>query len=305
MNAKPLSTYAISITPFDEAQALDEAAFRGHLRRLAASGIGVYVCGGGSGEAFTLTSAEQRRVLEIAAEELRGKVEMRAMGREPRTPAEMLEFAAMAKDAGFETIQVYSLDQGHGNQPSPRALEAYFREVCEKIDLKVVLSTHLSVGYFASQDLLSTLIRDYPHIVGVNLSTPDITQLVRLVDSVGDRVEVHVGGPMQAIDALILGANGFLSSEANLVPGLCQSIVDHYRERRFEQAHTAFAQVLRLFTAQRALGGVTCTKTALNLLGLPGGYPRKPRLPATEQETQRIGQMLAELDIARLEGLAQ
>jgi len=305
MNEKPLSTYAISITPFDARQALDEEAFRGHLRRLAAAGIGVYVCGGGSGEAFTLSMAEQRRVLEIAIEELRGKVEVRAMGREPRTPGEMLEFARMAQDAGFETIQIYSLDQGHGNQPTPQALEAYFREICEAVDLKLVLSTHLSVGYFASQDLLSDLIRDYPHIVGINLSTPDITQLVRLVDTVGERVEIHVGGPMQAIDALILGANGFLSSEANLVPNLCQSIVEHYRARRFEQAHAAYAQVLRLFSAQRALGGVTCTKAALNLLGLPGGYPRKPRLPATEQEAQRVAQMLAALDIARLEGLSQ
>jgi 4-hydroxy-tetrahydrodipicolinate synthase len=74
MSKKPLSTYAISITPFDAQQALDETALRGHLRRLADAGIGVYVCGGGSGEAFTLSMAEQRRVLEIAIEELRGKV---------------------------------------------------------------------------------------------------------------------------------------------------------------------------------------------------------------------------------------
>jgi 4-hydroxy-tetrahydrodipicolinate synthase len=303
MNAKKLSTYAISITPFDAAQALDEAAFRGHLRRLAAAGIGVYVGGGGSGEAFTLSMDEQRRVLEIAIEELRGKVEVRAMGREPRTAGEMVAYAELAKAAGFDTVQIYSLDQGHGNQPSPRALEAYFREVCESVPLKLVLSTHLSVGYFASKDLLSELVADYPHIVGINLSTPDITQLVRLLDVVGDCVEIHVGGPMQAIDALILGANGYLSSEANLVPKLCQSLIDHYRDGRYFDAHAAFAKVLRLFSAQRALGGVGCTKAALNLLGLPGGVPRKPRLPATVEETRLIERMLDELEIARSEGL--
>jgi 4-hydroxy-tetrahydrodipicolinate synthase len=302
MSDKPLSTYAISITPFDENQALDEQAFRGHLRRMAAAGVGVYVCGGGSGEAFTLSMDEQRRVLEIAIEELKGKVEVRAMGREPRTPGEMLAFADMAKTAGFDTIQVYSLDQGHGNQPSPRALEAYFREICEAVDLKLVLSTHLSVGYFASNDLLSTLVKDYPHIVGVNLSTPDITQLVRLVEVLGDRVEIHVGGPLQAIDALILGANGFLSSEANLTPKLCKSIIDHYQQARYQEAHAAFARVLRLFTRQRALGGVACTKAALNMLGLPGGYPRKPRLPASAEELVLIKRMIDELDIVRCEG---
>lgn len=301
--SKRLSTYVISITPFDEQQALDEDAFRRHLRRLADAGIGVYVCGGGSGEAFTLSMPEQQRVLEIAAEELKGRVDVRAMGREPRTPGEMLAFAEMVKAAGLDTMQVYSLDQGHGNQPSAKALEVYFREICEKVDLKLVLSTHLSVGYFASKDLLAQLVNDYPHIVGINLSTPDITQLVRLLDGVGERVEIHVGGPMQAIDALILGANGFLSSEGNLVPKLCQSIVEHFREQRYAEAHAAFARVLRLFSHQRFLGGVTCTKTALNLLGLPGGYPRKPRLPATAEETQLIRQMLEQLDIARAEGL--
>ena len=299
MRDKKLSTYAISITPFDAQQNLDEAAFRAHLRRMAGANIGVYVCGGGSGEAFTLNRDEQRRVLEIAIEELQGRTEVRAMGREPRTPAEMLAFARLAREAGFKTLQIYSLDQGHGNQPTPRALEAYFREICEAVDMQLVLSTHLSVGYFAPQDLLADLINDYPHIIGINLSSPDITQLVRLLDTVGDKVEVHVGGPMQAIDALILGANGFLSSEANLVPQWCQTIIDDFRAQNYAQAHAAFARVLRLFTWQRALGGVTCTKAALNLLGLPGGNVRKPRLPPNESEMALIRRMLDELNIGR------
>ncbi len=302
MRSKPLSTYVISITPFDQNQALDEGALRLHLRRMAAAGVGVYVGGGGSGEAFTLSLAEQQRVLEIAIEELDGKVEVRAMGREPRTAAEMLEYAQIVKAAGYKTMQIYSLDQGHGNQPNPAALEAYFRELCEAVPLNLVLSTHLSVCYFASQDLLSTLIKDYPHITGINLSSPDITQLVRLIDTVGDKVEIHVGGPIQALDALILGANGYLSSEANLTPKLCQSIIDHYSAGRLTEAHAAFARVLRLFTRQRALGGVSCTKAALGLLGLPGGVPRKPRLPASASEQVLIKQMIEDLELAQSEG---
>ena len=83
MTLKP-STFVISITPFDAAGNLDEGAFRSHLQRLAASGIGVYVGGSGSGEGYTLTGQESRRLLEIAVEELKGKVPVRAMGVEPR-----------------------------------------------------------------------------------------------------------------------------------------------------------------------------------------------------------------------------
>src|SRR5579859_6626359 len=65
------ATFVISITPFDEEERLDEAALHRHFRRLADSGIGVYVGGGGSGEGFTLNPEEARKVLHIAAEELK------------------------------------------------------------------------------------------------------------------------------------------------------------------------------------------------------------------------------------------
>ncbi len=303
MAEKKLSTYAISITPFDDNFAIDEVAFRAHLDRMAAAGIGVYVCGGGSGEAYTLSRDEQQLVLDIAVDQLKGKTEVRAMGTEPRTPAQMLDFAAMAKSAGFETIQIYSIDQGHGNQPTPKALEAYYRQVCESVDLNLVLSVHQSVGYYAASDLIADLIDDYPHIVGVNFTNPDITQLVRLLDKTEGKVEVHVGGPMQAIDAMVLGANGFLTSDANLAPNLCQSVVKHFSAGNYALAHAAFAKMLKLFTYQRALGGIVCTKAALNILGLPGGLPRMPRLPASEKDLLLIAEMLDDLDIRNVEGI--
>ena len=63
---------------------MDEVALRGHLRRMAAAGIGVYLGGGGSGEGYVLSPDETRRLLQIGVEELQGKVPVRAMGVEPR-----------------------------------------------------------------------------------------------------------------------------------------------------------------------------------------------------------------------------
>jgi dihydrodipicolinate synthase/N-acetylneuraminate lyase len=38
-------------------------------------------------------------------------------------------------------------------------------------------------------------------------------------------------------------------------------------------------------------------KTALNLRGLPGGYPRPAYLPLTDEETERVRQKLEKLGI--------
>src|SRR5580692_11523738 len=89
------STFVISITPFTQDGALDEAAVRGHLRRMAAAGIGVYLGGGGSGEGYVLSPDETKRLLQIGVEELQGKVPVRAMGVEPRTSLDMIEYMEM------------------------------------------------------------------------------------------------------------------------------------------------------------------------------------------------------------------
>jgi 4-hydroxy-tetrahydrodipicolinate synthase len=105
------STFVISITPFDDAGRLDEPGLRAHLRRLADAGIGVYLGGSGSGEGYTLTRAELRRVLEVGVDELSGRVPVRAMGVEPRTAGDMLDVAAVAPHAGGDARPRLSLDQ--------------------------------------------------------------------------------------------------------------------------------------------------------------------------------------------------
>ncbi len=85
-------TFAISITPFTASGAIDETAFRRHLRKLSDAGVGVYVGGGGSGEGYTLSDEETERLLTIAAEEIGGRSPIRAMGVEPRTARQMIAF---------------------------------------------------------------------------------------------------------------------------------------------------------------------------------------------------------------------
>ena len=88
MAARPYSTFVVSITPFRADGALDEVGLRGHLARRRDAGVGVYLAGSGSGEGYTLTPDETRRVLEIGVEVLGGHAPVRAMGVEPRTASD-------------------------------------------------------------------------------------------------------------------------------------------------------------------------------------------------------------------------
>jgi 4-hydroxy-tetrahydrodipicolinate synthase len=299
---RPASVFAVSITPFDAGGRLDEAGFRTHLQRMAAAGVGVYVGGGGSGEGFVLTADERRRVLEIAVEEVRGKVPIRSMGIETRSSEEMIDYARVAASAGVDAAQIYSLDPGHGHRPTREEVDEYLIDVLSATTIPSVLSTHQSVGYRISVETLTHIVDRFDHVVGVNSSHADVGYLTAIIDAVGDKVDVHVGGPLQALTALALGANGFLSSEANLAPRLCRSVIAAFEQGNGDELLAAFGRLARLSMALYGHGGVRATKAVLNRLGLPGGYPRKPQLPVGDQAVDEVMTTIAGLGIGDLEG---
>jgi 4-hydroxy-tetrahydrodipicolinate synthase len=63
-----------------------------------------------------------------------------------------------------------------------------------------------------------------------------------------------------------------------LAPNLCVSVIDRYAAGDLPGCFEAYNRLMHLFTATRDMGGITGTKAALQLLGLPGGTMRRPRL---------------------------
>jgi len=296
------TAFVIAITPFDEAGKLDEGAVRTHLGRLAQAGIGVYVGGGGSGEGYTLSPDETRRLIETAVDELGGKVPVRAMGVEPRTAQQMIDFLTVAAECGVDATQIYSLELGHGHLPTEAEVERYLTDVLDATTVPCVLSTHQSVGYRIRVDLLQRLATDRPQVIGVNCSHQDLGYLRDIVAAVGDRVDVHVGGEGQALTALAMGATGFLSSAGNLVPRLAMSVIDAFNAGDLTTLLDAYDRLTRLATELYGAGGIVAQKGVLSHKGLPGGYPRLPHLPASDQVVASIEATMRELGVDTIEG---
>jgi 4-hydroxy-tetrahydrodipicolinate synthase len=295
-------TFTISITPFTEDGAIDEAALRRHLRKLGDAGVGVYVGGGGSGEGYTLAAEETARLLAIAVDELKGRVSIRAMGVEPRTAKQMIEFLETASRAGVDAAQVYSLDVGHGHTPTPRELDAYFDEVLSNTDTPSVLSTHQSVGYVIPPQVIIELFGRHKQLIGLNVSHQDPGYLRTLADALGDRIDICVGGPHQAPMALAFGAHGFLSSEGNIAPILCRSVIEAAQAGDNALFLARWGKLMRLFMALYGNGGIRVTKALLMHFGLAGGFPRAPRLPAEPDSIAKALAVVEEIGLAEIEG---
>ena len=226
------------------------------------------------------------------------------MGVEPRTAAEVVSLAEDAVAAGLDATQVYSLDLGHGYVPTGDEMTTYLRTVLDEAPGDLVLSTHHSVGYHYPPARIGDLISTYPSVIGVNVTHPELTYVAEMLDVIDGRADVHVGGPVHALGALALGAQGYLSSEGNLAPRLCVSLIERFDAGDRDAAAGVHTQILQVFEATQALGGIVGTKAALQLLGAAGGWPRPPRLPVDAERAQSLVDVLQELGLDRSEGLA-
>jgi 5-dehydro-4-deoxyglucarate dehydratase len=65
------------VTHFDHEYAFDEAAYRSNLEWLSTYSVAGLFAAGGTGEFFSLTSAEVDRVVKYAVEQVAGKVPVR------------------------------------------------------------------------------------------------------------------------------------------------------------------------------------------------------------------------------------
>ena len=208
MRAGGHSTFVISLTPFTEDGALDEAGLRAHLARLRASGIGVYLAGSGSGEGYTLTRAERRRVSSSGPAISRAAYPCGRWVSSRARHARSSSWPRTRSHAGIDATQVYSLDLGHGYVPTADEQRTYLRTVLDHAPGDLVLSTHQSVGYHYEPALLDQLLTEYPRVVGVNVTHRDLVYVAEVLDAVDGRVDVHVGGPLHALGATVARCDG-------------------------------------------------------------------------------------------------
>lgn len=122
-------------TPFTVMGALDERALRSVLRLYCDQGVHGVLINGTTGEWFSQTEAERRRVAEIAVEELQGKIPV-VIGCTTFTPSQTIALGLHAREIGADgmlsTPPPYAA-------PTPREVVAFFSAISNSVDLPIMV----------------------------------------------------------------------------------------------------------------------------------------------------------------------
>jgi len=290
--------FAAVVTPFTENGELDKEAFCKNIELLIQEGIdGIVVCGC-TGESWALTDEEKRLIFKLTVDQVKERV-VTIGGTGEITPSHTIKLSRYAKDAGMDGVMIHPPARVI---PNKREILGFYEEVSSSIDIPILLYNIIKrQGVDLSLDLIDRLA-DIENIVAIKESSNDFERVMEVIQIAGERIQVFTGHSAQrGVPAILMGAKGWVGSLEPQVMG--KEAIDMYKHIKNGQLQRAKEIQYRCMALDKGMrGGRAGTfpafvKYAMNLLGRPGGFPRKPVLPLTDEEKKHVQNVLKSINL--------
>jgi 1-pyrroline-4-hydroxy-2-carboxylate deaminase len=269
-------------TPFTREGALDEKLWREELRLYHSQGVHGILVNGTTGEWFSQSDAERRRVAEVAVEELKGKIPV-VIGCTTYTAAQTSELGRHAKEIGADGI--LSTPPPYA-APTSREIVAFYQTISDRVDLPLMVynwARGVVVEITADTALELTKI---DHVVAIKDSTANRAQALATLEKVVDKIRVFGGFVSPLGLAVMRGIGGDGSIDGG---GLGAAFAVAFYEALWKgdvvAARAAAERYVALMSQlinpdwSGAYGSPqTQIKACMQILGQPGGWPRPPLL---------------------------
>jgi 4-hydroxy-tetrahydrodipicolinate synthase len=198
-------------------EALDERAFLDFVRWQVSEGSHALVPCGTTGESATLTSAEHRRVIELAVEGADGRVKVIA-GCGSNDTAHAIELTRSAKEAGADAALHVP---PYYNRPNQDGIYAHLAAIAEAVDIPIVLyNVPARTITDISVETMARLAR-IGNVIGVKDATGNLARVSAQRAACGEDFVQLSGNDDMALGFSAMGGTGCISVTANVAPRLC------------------------------------------------------------------------------------
>ena len=276
------------VTPFARDGAVDVQALRRLVQWQLAEGIHFLVPCGSTGEAATMTPAEQRRVVEIVVEEVGGRVPVVAgAGGNDTTKAIAMsrEMRAAGATHLLHVSPAYS-------KPPQRGIEAHFRAIADATDLPIVL--YNVPGRTASNVEARTTLRlaEVPNIVAVKEASGNMTQILDVLRDRPDGFAVLSGDDALTLPVMASGGEGVISVVSNATPRAMSQLCERCAAGDWTAARELQRRLTPWMHAAFVESNPIPVKAAVAMLGLAENVLRLPLVPLLESHHSVVADAL-------------
>ncbi|CAG4902757.1 dihydrodipicolinate synthase family protein [Paraburkholderia gardini] len=271
-------------TKFNADFSIDRAWTKKNIEAQIDAGVdGIIVCGS-LGEASTLSLDEKLDVLDIAVDASRGRVPVLLTIAENST----LDGCRQAEAGTKRGAAGYMVLPGLRYLSDRRETLNHFRMIANASALPLmVYNNPLAYGVDMTPDMFAE-IADEKKIVAIKESSGDVRRVTDLINAVGDRFAILCGVDNLAMEAVLMGAHGWVAGLVCAFPHETVAIYRLIKAGRTEEARAIyrwFAPLLALDVSAKLVQNI---KLAETIVGLGTEPVRPPRLPLVGDERKSV-----------------
>lgn len=286
-------TYTVLITPFTpDGKRVDVPALRRLVEFQIQGGIHGLIPLGSTGEFLSLTRDERRQVIDTVVSEVRGRVPV-LIGTGAEWTDECVELSREAERMGADGVMIIP---PFYSSPTPDELFEHYARVGAALSIPIMVYNNPAT---ANVDLVPELVARLARIDNVRYvkeSTLEVTRVRDILRLCGDRMTVFAG--ILGYESFWLGAQGWVAVCSNIIPResaeLFTLVADHADQARALELYHRILPVVQWVGGHRY---VSATKAAFEMMGMPMGAPRPPRLPLPKDEWPQLRASLEPLGL--------
>ena len=263
---------------------LDLAATARHAEALIKSGVSGMIFLGSLGENQPMTGDEKRRVIEAMAKVVNGRIPVLSGVAETST-AEAVRYVRDVEKLGADGVMLLPAMLYKGD---PDETLAHFRTVAKSTGLPIMIYNNpISYANDITPELFAKLANQ-KNFVALKESSGDVRRITDLHNTVGGRYAIFTGVDNLALEASILGIDGWVAGSGIAFPAENQYFWELTRRGEWDKARSIYRWFTPLLHLDVSTKFVQYIKLAVQETGLGKEWVRAPRLPLTGGERKRI-----------------
>jgi len=287
-------SFAVIVTPFKKNGALDEAGYRKVVEFVIKAGCHGVIAAGSTGEFFLMSDDERGRVFDIAVDQANGRVPVLGCPAAIRTE-DVVALTRRAAKAGCKGVMVLPPLY---IKLTEREVVEFYRRVSGEGGLPIML---YNSPRYVNNPLYAPLVRELmeiENVVAIKDSTWDIYTCGELLRQCPG-LTVFVGLEDLVLPAVAIGAHGVVSMLPQVLGKTAVQLFESAARGDLAEARRLHFRMLRAYDILKVGSAYIGIKTAMNLLGLHGGYTRPPMLDFTTEQRAEVRKILKELKLLR------
>ncbi|MGH3158496.1 MAG: dihydrodipicolinate synthase family protein [Streptosporangiaceae bacterium] len=274
--------YAATTTPFRADGTVDIDAFAEHCSWLIASGVTGLVPNGSLGEYECLLDSERAAIVLAAVAAAQGRAPV-IPGVSGKSAAEACRWAEQAAEAG--AVAVMALPPT-AHKPTDDEVVAHFAEIA-RVGLPIIAYNNPFSSRVDLTPPLLARLAEIDEVQGVKEFSQDSRRVPQIREQ-APRLEVICGCDDTFVEAMLLGATGWIAGLVNALPAQSVRLYELCVRGEYVAAAAIYLEMLPLLRWDADPRFVQAIKLAQEEAGRYGGPVRLPRLPLPAGEADEV-----------------